>query len=1065
MTAFPRSVFSESELDATRWFASKCGVQDLPPIRQVKRHRSKILDLCGANLKSVNGRLGNTFAILDLGKILADEFANPLVRPFIRTLSEDSGELLREACQAGKWRTDVSPNLSGPMVRHEGQDFYVNEPALAYIGPEGGADCAAVLPSRWFTRDGVIWAKVQRLRSHPDPEKDCLLIDSRSSECEELPLSRFFASFPKLESYVTQGSNWTLEDVSITPCEIEVPNPLRTLAAGRRVLVAPLWSYCDDTSGNVSKKWNKHNSILMYLAGLDPKKAHLLYNVIFLATSNLAHPLEMFDSVVEFLNEFASHIGLTGKCFCRVCHVRGADSKKRPAGAEGDRERVAEFLSVPKAGSSRSKDDTLTKLRDQLDRYLRGAPSTAATEATETGVKDKYFQHFGDKLAEACANIKEKRGADPTIQGQAYPAQVLADLRAQMPLDDAIFSPALRLDDFDPTTDSPVEILHVVLLGFVKYFWRDAVSRQKPEGKEILKARINSFDTAPLGLAKARGHTLVQYAGSLTGRDFRLIAQIAPAVLYGLIPDEAYEAWLALCRLTPLVFQPEIPNLTSYLTKLQGAVDDFLAATALWNTQWFNKPKFHILSYNYVIRARSVHSNRQAPSLDIGQAFSHMHAVRHLISGGWIVLDPSKIRSPEVRQAGSAVRNLVKDPVFVQSMGMAEFFSSTQAVIPRWSNTEANIYNIAPPSQLNSDSVLRKCNKVVLLGGDIAHVGGFVLFRKPTDAVSQRPRIGKVLEIVADEFAGTLLGILVCEYTVGETGIAPYRFPSLTSQPDRIEWCSLKACVATASTIHNCAAHGCTPTATKSIIQERKATGRFEKEVVHSASPDDVLFNLAQLRSAQYIQKFQPSERYPDLDRPGTTAPRIVMQSRTLRPGHRCQTSPSTIYRQHARGTRGRGRGHPRKRAGSETRSQSPALPKTPRIQQERVHQEFSQGPANPPFLRQPEPEFFNTFHTMPHAQHSLSNRGPQWNWTYDPAQAVHNAQPSNSAHTPQYFHQLPGADSSTYSSGYGYPPYNGDQQGTGGGYSHYSPNPGQNESPYYYPAGGNSGYNDSRFN
>ncbi|KAJ6508136.1 hypothetical protein C8R45DRAFT_1167703 [Mycena sanguinolenta] len=992
MTAFPRSVFSESELDATRWFASKCGVQDLPPIRQVKRHRSKILDLCGANLKSVNGRLGNTFAILDWGKILADEFANPLVRPFIRTLSEDSGELLREACQAGKWRTDVSPNLSGPMVRHDGQDFYVNEPALAYIGPEGGADCAAALPSRWFTRDGVIWAKVQRLRSHPDPEKDCLLIDSRSSECEELPLSRFFAS---LRAFTN------ITNVSITPCEIEVPNPLRTLAAGRRVLVAPLWSYCDDTSGNVSKKWNKHNSILMSLAGLDPKRAHLLYNVIFLATSNLAHPLEMFDSVVEFLksaqktgilaydcefdeivllipwiiamlgdnpmqSEFASHIGLTGKCFCRVCHVRGADSKKRPAGAEGDRERVAEFLSVPKAGSPRSKDDTLTKLRDQLDRYLRGAPSTAATEATETGVKDKYFQHFGDKLAEACANIKEKR-------------------------------------DFDPTTDSPVEILHVVLLGFVKYFWRDAVSRQKPEGKEILKARINSFDTAPLGLAKARGHTLVQYAGSLTGRDFRLIAQIAPAVLYGLIPDEAYEAWLALCRLTPLVFQPEIPDLTSYLTKLQGAVDDFLAATALWNTQWFNKPKFHILSYNYVIRARSVHSNRQAPSLDIGQAFSHMHAVRHLISGGWIVLDPSKIRSPEVRQAGSAVRNLVKDPVFVQLMGMAEFFSSTQA--------EANIYNIAPPSQLNSDSVLRKCNKVVLLGGDIAHVGGFVLFRKPTDAVSQRPRIGKVLEIVADEFAGTLLGILVREYTVGETGIAPYRFPSLTAQPDRIEWCSLKACVATASTIHNCAAHGCTPTATKSIIQERKATGRFEKEVVHSASPDDVLLNLAQLRSAQYIQKFQPSERYPDLDR------------------------------------------------------DSPALPKTPRIQQERVHQEFSQGPANPPFLHQPEPEFFNTFHTMPHAQYSLSDRGPQWNWTYDPAQAVHNAQPSNSAHTPQYFHQLSGADSSTYSSGYGYPPYNGDQQGTGGGYSHYSLNPGQNEGPYYYPADGNSGYNDSRFN
>ncbi|KAJ6477085.1 hypothetical protein C8R47DRAFT_1323414 [Mycena vitilis] len=316
MTAFPRSVFSESELNATRWFASKCGVSNLPPIRQVKQHRSKILDLCGANLTAIDGRLGNTFAVLDLGKILADEFANPLVRPFIRVLSEDAGESLREASQAEKWRTDVSPNLSGPMVRRGEQDFFVNEPALAHIGPEDGAEWAAVLPSRWFMRDNQIWAKIQRLRSHPDPKKDCLLVDSRSGECEELPLARFFASFVELEAiheyhqlknpskitgYATGGQDWTVANLKITPCDIQAPNPLRIAAAGRRVLPVPVWFYCDDTSGNISKKWNKHNSLLMSLAGLDPKKAHLLYNVIFLATSNLAHPLEMFDAVVEFL--------------------------------------------------------------------------------------------------------------------------------------------------------------------------------------------------------------------------------------------------------------------------------------------------------------------------------------------------------------------------------------------------------------------------------------------------------------------------------------------------------------------------------------------------------------------------------------------------------------------------------------------------------------------------------------------------------------------------------------------------------------------------------------------
>ncbi|KAF8593050.1 hypothetical protein BDV93DRAFT_429225, partial [Ceratobasidium sp. AG-I] len=74
------------------------------------------------------------------------------------------------------------------------------------------------------------------------------------------------------------------------------------------------------------------------------------------------------------------------------------------------------------------------------------------------------------------------------------------------------------------------------------------------------------------------------------------------------------------------------------------------------NPQWFNKPKFHIFlhlpqhvcrigppslfatetfeSYNFVIHLRSIHSNQQAPSVNIGNSFSLLHAVRHLVSGG-----------------------------------------------------------------------------------------------------------------------------------------------------------------------------------------------------------------------------------------------------------------------------------------------------------------------------------------------------------------------------------------------------------------------------------------------
>lgn len=76
-------------------------------------------------------------------------------------------------------------------------------------------------------------------------------------------------------------------------------NPWRAKAKGHRVACAPIDLYCDDTSGNRSKKWNEHNSFLFKLAGLPQSEACREYNVHFLATSNLARPLEMLDSVVD----------------------------------------------------------------------------------------------------------------------------------------------------------------------------------------------------------------------------------------------------------------------------------------------------------------------------------------------------------------------------------------------------------------------------------------------------------------------------------------------------------------------------------------------------------------------------------------------------------------------------------------------------------------------------------------------------------------------------------------------------------------------------------------------
>lgn len=45
-------------------------------------------------------------------------------------------------------------------------------------------------------------------------------------------------------------------------------------------------------------------------------------------------------------SEFASHIGMSGRCFCRVCNVSGADAKSRAPGRAGEIHKVAEFMKV-----------------------------------------------------------------------------------------------------------------------------------------------------------------------------------------------------------------------------------------------------------------------------------------------------------------------------------------------------------------------------------------------------------------------------------------------------------------------------------------------------------------------------------------------------------------------------------------------------------------------------------------------------------------------------------------------------------------------------------------------
>ena len=228
------------------------------------------------------------------------------------------------------------PDELTPMIRIGEDDYYIYEPAMLVDG-------TCCIPTRWFVRDGDFYCKAWTLHSISSPDGNGDGWQVREDIEIEVLQKDFLKNFPTLanhDAYRLYGlphpsriigmeflhtilflsdnlsevrkktspnipSCWTYTNPTLG-------NHWRAKAQGKRVAALPLWVYCDDTSGNVSKKWNEHNSFLFTLAGLLGHETSKEYNIHFLCTSNLAPPLEMLDGVVNQLEYVTFVIKVSG---------------------------------------------------------------------------------------------------------------------------------------------------------------------------------------------------------------------------------------------------------------------------------------------------------------------------------------------------------------------------------------------------------------------------------------------------------------------------------------------------------------------------------------------------------------------------------------------------------------------------------------------------------------------------------------------------------------------------------------------------------------------------------
>ncbi|KZV67950.1 hypothetical protein PENSPDRAFT_583177, partial [Peniophora sp. CONT] len=589
---------------------------------------------------------------------------------------------------------------------------------------------------------------------------------------------------------------------------------------------------------------------------------------------------EPSDNLMQ--DELTSHVSGASNLQCRRCMVGGTQEHK--CTNDG-------YHSLFTQCEPRTLDYTMRQVLRQVSRACTGFSTHVESLQKETGVKDSYTQPWIDELVERARALRAEGVSVEDTHGQLW--NWVTENHA------AVFNPNLRMNGLDPHRDTPVELLHTILLGIIKYVWYHTHSIWKAEEKRIYALRLQSTDTHGLSIASIRSSYIMQFCNSLIGRQLKTVGQASIFHISDMLPTELFLVWKASGLLMALLWVPEIDDMAQYMDDVRQAVDNVLDAFAVFDpSKIIMKMKLHILvhtpddiwhfgplineitemyeAFNSVFRACSVHSNHLAPSRDIAIQLADQESLKHRITGGWM----HSREDGTWTQAGPGVREFLHKNPQIQhfygwlSQNLFAGFVRIEAV-PRgengrrlkrptraWAATAAS--KAINGGDYSDETALNwyACKHFTAVSGDECNAGTWVYATSPLNA--SESLIGRVVEVASSSEQAISSNTLVTidMYELARQQRHPlYDMPRLYvphgEQPRRMAL-RPEAVQFSLNVQHDCRIAGCTDSGERNVVQERVEINKKEKFIEHVTTVHEYIVNLHALHNAHLIRRYLP---------------------------------------------------------------------------------------------------------------------------------------------------------------------------------------------------------------